>query len=56
MKKTPKPRGAPKKDNPASSRFEGRCTPEEKIKWQAAAKKSDMKLGEWLKYLANKNA
>jgi len=53
MKKT---RGAPKKPNPATSRFEVRCTPDEKTRWEQAANKNDLTLSAWLKSLANKNA
>lgn len=52
----PNPRGAPPKDNPASSRFEVRCTPDEKKRWAEAADKNGLSLSSWLKSLANKNA
>ncbi len=52
---TKKRRGAPKKANPASARFEVRCTPEQKARWSSAAARSGMSLSEWLKGLADKN-
>lgn len=57
-KTTKKPRGAPKKDNPATARFEVRCTPEQKKKWEAAAKEKDpnLSLSAWLKILADNNS
>ena len=56
MNQTKKPRGAPKKDNPATARFEVRCTPAEKERWEEAAAKADLKLSAWLKQLANSNS
>jgi len=50
-------RGAPPKENPASSRFEVRCTSEQKRLWSAAAQKAGLpSLAAWLKHLADKNA
>jgi len=56
MTTTKKPRGRPKTDKPASTRFEIRCTPEQKNKWELAAKKQNLTLAAWLKELADKNA
>ena len=56
MKQTKKPRGAPKKDNPAAARIELRCTDDEKERWEQAANESDLKLSAWLKQLANANS
>lgn len=53
----PNPRGAPKKEAPASDRFEVRCTPEQKQRWSAAAARLGFSsLAAWLKHLADKNA
>lgn len=53
----PNPRGAPPKDNPASDRFEVRCTPGQKQRWSVAAeKKGFSSLAAWLKHLADKSA
>lgn len=53
----PNPRGAPPKDNPASDRFEARCTPEQKQRWSVAASKNGFSsLAAWLKHLADKAA
>ena len=50
-------RGAPPKENPASSRFEVRCTSEQKRLWSAAASRLGFSsLAAWLKHLADKNA
>jgi predicted HicB family RNase H-like nuclease len=52
-----RPRGAPPKENPASDRFEVRCTPEQKKRWSvAAAKNGFSSLASWLKHLADKAA
>ena len=56
MENTKRPRGAPKKENPATERFHGRCMPEEKKRWGNAAQKSGLSVSAWLKNLANKNA
>jgi hypothetical protein len=47
--------GAPKKNNPATARFEIRCTPTQKKKWLIAAKKNGQTLANWLKSLADSN-
>ncbi len=53
----PNPRGAPLKENPASARFEVRCTSEQKRLWSAAASRLGFSsLAAWLKNLADKNA
>lgn len=51
-----RPRGAPKKDQPADARFELRCTPDEKKQWEAVAAGEGLKLAAWLKKLANEAA
>lgn len=51
-----KKRGAPKKENPASSRLEIRCTPGQKERWTVAAKKSGLSLSSWVKKLADDNS
>lgn len=56
MNKTKRPRGAPKKDQPADARFELRCTQDEKLKWEAAAEREGVKLAAWIKALANESA
>jgi predicted HicB family RNase H-like nuclease len=58
MEQKPKrPRGAPPKENPASGRFEVRCTSDQKQRWSAAAQKFGFSsLAAWLKHLADKNA
>lgn len=56
MKNTKRPRGAPKKEKPAVARFELRCTPDEKQRWEEAAAQSDKSLASWLKDLANEAA
>ena len=56
MKQTKKPRGAPKKDNPATARIELRCTDDEKLKWGSLAEADGMPLAAWLKQLANANS
>ena len=54
MNKTKKPRGQPKKDNPASDLVKFRCTPNEKISWKAKAEEAGhSSLSAWLKKLAN---
>jgi predicted HicB family RNase H-like nuclease len=50
-----KRRGAPPKKNPASERFEIRCTPEQKERWQQSSEKAGFRsLATWLKTLADK--
>jgi len=58
MENKPKrPRGAPPKEKPASDRFEVRCTPEQKQRWSAAARRLGFaSLAAWLKHLADKDA
>ena len=54
MKETKKPRGAPKKENPASDLVKFRCTPDEKKSWKAKAEKAGHpSLASWLKKLGN---
>ena len=53
MKNTKRPRGAPKKEKPAVARFELRCTPDEKQRWEEVAATKDKSLAGWLKDLAN---
>ena len=48
-----RPRGAPKKDNPATLRVEIRVTPDEKAAWQAAAAACDKTISTWVRDLAN---
>ena len=48
--------GRPPAKNPASARFEVRCTDDQKQRWSAAAEKSGLSLASWLKALADKNA
>ncbi|VAW64412.1 hypothetical protein MNBD_GAMMA08-572 [hydrothermal vent metagenome] len=56
MKVINKQRGRPRKDNNATSRFEIRCTPEQKEKWETKANKLDLSLATWLKKLADKHS
>jgi len=58
MEEKPKrQRGTPPKENPASARFEVRCTSEQKRLWSAAAARLGFSsLAAWLKHLADKNA
>lgn len=48
-----RPRGAPKKADPATEVARFRCTPEEKAGYFRKAKKAGKKLSPWLKGLAD---
>ena len=50
-----KPVGRPTKDKKASARCEFRVEPERKEIYQAQAEKQGLKLGAWLKGLADKD-
>jgi len=56
MSEIKKQRGRPRKDNNATSRFEIRCTPAQKSKWEAKADKLDLSLSAWLKKLADQHS
>lgn len=56
MTNTKRPRGAPKKDNPASEQVLIRSTPDEKSAWRKAATAKGLSLSTWLKDLANEAA
>lgn len=54
MNETKKPRGAPKKENPATDLVKFRCTPDEKTNWKAKAKKAGhSSLASWIKTISN---
>lgn len=53
MKETKKKVGRPLKDNKASARCEFRVEPEKKVQYEQAAKQQGLKLGAWLKQLAD---
>lgn len=56
MDKPKRPRGRPKSPDPAVARVEVRVTPAEKAKYTRAAERAKVKLGTWLKAIADRES